>query len=446
MTVRDLPSVDALADELSESFDLPRAIVVAVCRSSIDEARADLLAGRSADAASDAEERLRGIVSARPHPVINATGVLLHTNLGRAPVPQTAADAAHGAAVGASNVEIDLRSGRRRNRNAYLRIALPALTGAEAGFAVNNNAGALLLALASVAGSGGRVAVSRGELIEIGGSFRLPELMRASGAHLVEVGTTNRTRIGDFEAVAETVDAVLKVHPSNYRIEGFHEDVPADELSTLAAAHGVPFIFDVGSGLIDERAPWLADAPRAWLAHEPGVRQAVELGADLVVFSADKLLGGPQAGILVGTSEAVDRASRHPVARAVRLDGSRIASLAVIIDRYLASDALSLPFWQMAAAPVAEIDRRSRDVTHGLPGVTIEDGGSLPGAGSVPGATIPTRVIRIDDNADETWAKLASGDPAVIGTRRGGSLFLDLRSVSPDDDEKVRAALEAALA
>ena len=445
MTVRDLPAVDELVHRLAPSYDLPRAIVVEVCRSAIDETRQILLDGGSADAAERARRQLASIASARPHAVINATGVLLHTNLGRAPIPSGAADAATRTAERSSNVEIDLHTGTRSNRHAYLSEVLPVLTGAEAGFAVNNNAGALLLALASVAGDGGKVAVSRGELIEIGGSFRLPELMRASGAELVEVGTTNRTRASDFADVAGAVDAILKVHPSNYRIEGFHEDVSAADLAALAAQHGIPFIFDVGSGLIDEHAPWLGDATRSWLADEPGVREAVAIGADLVLFSGDKLFGGPQAGLIVGTSDAVLRAARHPIARAVRLDGSRIAALADVVDRYLAADVSSIPFWQMAAASVDAIEQRSRAVTQGMTDTRIEDGGSLPGAGSVPGATIPTRVIRIDGDADGLWAELAGSDPPVIATRRDGSLFLDLRSVLPSDDDHVRAALLAAL-
>ena len=445
MTLRDLPSVDELANRLARSSDLPHAIVVEVCRNAIDTARATLLAGEPADAETDAEDRLRAMEAMHPRVVVNATGVLLHTNLGRAPIPRGAAEIGDRTAAGASNVEIDLRSGARSNRNAYLNASLPALTGAESGFAVNNAAGALLLALAAVAGDGGRVAVSRGELIEIGGSFRLPELMRASGARLVEVGTTNRTRIGDFEAVAGTVDAILKVHPSNYRIEGFHEDVAAEDLAPLAAENGIPFIFDVGSGLIDARAPWLGDAPRTWLAEEPGVRQAVEIGSDVVLFSGDKLFGGPQAGIVVGRAETVGWMARHPIARAVRLDGSRIASLIDVTDRYLASDVLSIPFWRMAAASVDEIEVRATDVAAGLAHASVETGGSLPGAGSVPGTTIPTALLRIEGNADEIWSRLASFEPPVVATRREGSVFVDLRSVLPEDDAIVRAALETAI-
>jgi len=215
-----------------------------------------------------AAECLADIEAGRPRSVVNATGVLLHTNLGRAPMNRTVSEVSAEIASTASNVEIDLRTGKRSSRSTYLRTLLPLVTGAEDGFAVNNNAGALLLALASVPGLR-RVAVSRGEMIEIGGSFRLPDLMAASGATLVEVGTTNRTRLSDYEAVAGSVDAILKVHPSNYRVEGFQEEASYGDLGVLAHANSIPFIADVGSGLIDETAPWLGDGERTWLADEP---------------------------------------------------------------------------------------------------------------------------------------------------------------------------------
>jgi L-seryl-tRNA(Ser) seleniumtransferase len=297
-----------------------------------------------------------------------------------------------------------------------------------------------VVAIASTAGSG-RIAVSRGELIEIGGSFRLPELMAAAGTELVEVGTTNRTRLADYEAVAPTVDAILKVHPSNYRIAGFHEDVDHGELSSLAARHGIPFLFDAGSGLIDAATPWIDGPTPAWLQSEPGIRQAVEDGADLVLFSGDKLLGGPQAGVVVGRRRAVEAAARHPLARAVRLDGSRIAGLAATLDLYLGHRVMEIPFWAMATAPIDVIDARSRVVADGVGGTRIVDGASVPGAGSVPGETIPTRLIEVPGAGDDVWASLAAAPHRVVATRRDGNVYLDLRSVMPADDGSVRAAL-----
>lgn len=447
MDLRDLPSIDGLASAMTAEFDrIPRPVVVSTCRSVLDHARTELRSGRDFDPVAAASARLADIDAARPQAVINATGVLLHTNLGRASMPPSAAARLAGLATMPGNVEVDIRTGRRARRNDYLGALLPAATGAEAGFAVNNNAGALLLALASVAGEGGKVAVSRGELIEIGGSFRLPELMRASGATLVEVGTTNRTRLSDFAAVAGSVDAVLKVHPSNYRIEGFQEEASHHDLGSLADDHGIPFIFDVGSGLMDEEAPWLGDGTRTWIAGEPGVSQAVEAGADLVLFSGDKLLGGPQAGIIVGSNDAVAAAARHPIARAVRLDGGTIAAIAETIEMYLDKRVLDVPFWAMASASVESIDERAHVVAADVDGVTIEDSGSVPGAGSVPGVTIPTRVLRLPGNADAVWTALASAQPPVIGTRRDGAVYLDLRSVPPELDDKVAAAIRVALA
>lgn len=443
MELRDLPSVDALCGLIGPDYpELPHPIVADACRRALDDARATLLAGGEADPVTDARSRLYDIEASRPRGVLNATGVLLHTNLGRAPMVHTAIARYAGQAETAGTVELDIRSGRRSSRHAYLATVLTAVTGAEDGFAVNNNAGALLLALASVAGDGGRVAVSRGELIEIGGSFRLPELMRSSGAELVEVGTTNRTRLGDFQRVVGDVSAVLKVHPSNYRIEGFAEEVSAADLAGLASRHGVPFIHDVGSGLLDEEAPWMGSAPREWLAHEPGVRQSVAAGSDLVLFSGDKLLGGPQAGVIVGSKAAVARARAHPVARAVRLDGPTIAALAATLEYYLTKRAASLPFWRMATASVVDIEDRSRRVAAGLEHVSIVDGESVPGAGSVPGRTIPTRCIRIEGDADAIWSALASDDEVpIVGTRRDGAVHLDLRSVAPEYDDRVRDVL-----
>ena len=445
METRDLPSVDALALQFEADSPLPWAVIVQVCQKAVDDARASILAGQDADPSTDASRTLSNIEAARPRMVINATGVLLHTNLGRAVLNTAVADLAGAAAASAGNVEIDIRSGRRSSRSAYLRTLLPTVTGAEHGFAVNNNAGALLLALASVAGDGARVAVSRGELIEIGGSFRLPDLMAASGATLVEVGTTNRTRPADYEAVAGSVDAILKVHPSNYRVEGFSEDVSYAELSALARVAALPLIADVGSGLIDENAPWLSNEDRSWLAGEPGVKQTVAAGADLVLFSGDKLFGGPQAGMMVGTREAIERATRHPVARAVRLDGPALTALAATLEMYADQRVLEIPFWAMASSSITDIEARATEVLAGTVGATIKDGQSLPGAGSVPGATIPTKLIVLPGSADAVYSELANHDPPIIARRRDTTAVIDLRSVLPTDDTHIAAAVRALL-
>ena len=439
MQYADLPSVDSLVSELNADTELPRAVVVAVCREAIDEARAAIDRGDEADPLSTARARLIAVAGARPTQVINATGVLLHTNLGRASLGDPAATAAKSLMTGAGNVEVDLATGRRSKRTDYLAALIPAVTGAEAGTAVNNAAGALLLSLAALAGRGGRVAVSRGELIEIGGSFRLPDLMAASGAELVEVGTTNRTRISDFASVIEDVDAVLKVHPSNYRVEGFHEEVTHQELIALATSAGTPFIYDVGSGLIDDAAPWLGDAPRAWLSEEPGVRQVIADGVDLTLFSGDKLLGGPQAGIIAGSADLVARVAKHPIARAVRLDGPTIAALAHTLELYADRRVLEIPFWAMAAMSVEAITDRAAAAIEGTSGCNLVPDASVPGAGTVPGETIPTMTIVLDGDADRHWQALAAR--GIVATRRDGHAVLDLRSVQPSDDHVVRSAL-----
>lgn len=447
MKMRDLPSVDALAANLKADTDLPEALVLAVVRRSIDTARAAI---RASEEPGDLVERTRQTLSdlsaARPTTVINATGVLLHTNLGRAPIAGSTASASAEVASSASNVELDIRTGKRSKRHDYLKELLPVVTAAEAGFAVNNNAGALLLALASVAGHGGRIAVSRGELIEIGGSFRLPSLMKASGAELVEVGTTNRTRLSDYGAVADQVDGILKVHPSNYRIDGFHEDTSYEDLAQLATNHNIPFIADVGSGLIDDTAPWLGDADRSWLRSEPGVKQTVAAGASLVLFSGDKLLGGPQAGIIVGRHADIARAMKHPIARAVRLDGQTIAGLASTLEMYADSRVLEIPFWRMASATVDQLRERSQSVIgQARQEVSLVDSDSVPGAGSVPGESIPSVAIRIEGSPDTLWQSLANAPTPVIATRREGALYIDLRSVDPQDDAAVAAAISAAV-
>ncbi len=446
MSLRDLPAVDALADALAPT-GLPRALLLETARRAVDGARERLLAGEAADAAALARAEADGLARLRPHRVINATGVLLHTNLGRAPLHPDAAAAAAVAATGYSALEMDLSSGRRGGRGAYVRELAAQLTGAEAALVVNNNAGALFLTLAALAG-GGRVVVSRGELIEIGGSFRLPELMAATGARLVEVGTTNRTRLGDYAAVADRAAVLLKVHPSNYRIEGFTDEVGYGELAALAAEHGVPLVADIGSGLLDERAPWLAGPPPAWLTGEPAARQTLAAGAGVVLFSGDKLLGGPQAGIVAGSAHLVGTLARHPAARALRCDGPTLAALAVTLELYAAGRGAEVPFWSMAGLPYDALATRAAAVmaAAGLDGLggDVVAGESLPGAGSVPGTSLPSPAIVVSGDADAMWHALLAGPVPVVARRREGRLEVDLRTVAPDDDEAVAAALRSA--
>jgi L-seryl-tRNA(Ser) seleniumtransferase len=444
MQFRDLPAVDELAGRLAavpELADVPVPLIAGVAREAIDRSRRSIAAGENPDPMARALASLIELARRRPRRVINATGVLLHTNLGRAPLHPAAVAAASHTSAGYTNLEFDLGSGNRGGRGSYVETLLQTLTGAESALVVNNNAGALFLALAALAG-GNEAVVSRGELIEIGGSFRLPDLMSASGARLVEVGTTNRTRASDYAAAMATAALVLKVHPSNYRIEGFAEEVGYRELGEVCAAAGIPFVADLGSGLLDTRVPWLEGAPPRWLDGEPGVRQTLEAGAAVVLFSGDKLLGGPQAGIAVGRRELIERMRKHPIARALRLDGATMASLAATLELYASGQGRSVPFWHMATIRAESLQSRVEAVlsASGVAGAVV-DGESLPGAGSVPGATIPTPTLELRVAADASWKTLIAADPPIVARRRADTLMLDLRTVAAEDDETVASVL-----
>jgi L-seryl-tRNA(Ser) seleniumtransferase len=440
MELKDLPRVDALVADLVE-LGVPRQMATGIARTAVDEARSEIRNGRSADPVGRATAAATALLAVKPTRVINATGVLLHTNLGRAPLAPTAADYAADAARGYGNVELDVTTGKRGGRAAYAVELLTTLTGAPAAVVVNNTAGALLLALAAIAEGGGAV-VSRGEEIEIGGSFRLPELMAASGAQLIEVGTTNRTRIADYERVIDGAAAVLKVHPSNYRLEGFAESASYAELAELAAHHEVSLIADVGSGLLDSNVPWLPGSPPAWLAEEPGVRQTLEAGAGVVLFSGDKLLGGPQAGIAVGRADLIARMAKHPLARAVRIDGSTHAALVATLELYADDRGAEVPFWSMVALGYDDLEQRHERLLDALGGAgRVIAGESLPGAGSVPGETIPSPNLHLDGSADALWQRLLTATPPILARRRDGELIIDLRTVDPSDDQHLADTL-----
>lgn len=430
---RDLPSVDALAGRISSK--LPRPLATMVARDAIDLARADIAAGGSPDVEAiagglvRARERSSGVI------VINATGVLLHTNLGRAVWARSAVERASETASHYTNLELDLASGERGSRGQYVEALLVELTGCEAAMVVNNNAAALLLALAATS-TGRSVPVSRGELIEIGGSYRLPDVMKASGARLVEIGTTNRTRVGDYVTAIQTHDcgAILKVHPSNYRIQGFHAEVGLGELAQLVGPD-LPLIFDLGSGLLDAGAPWVP----GWLRAEPDVRQSIGAGAGLVLFSGDKLLGGPQTGIIVGRAALVARLHSHPLARALRVDGVTYAALAATLEIHMEGEPKGIPFWSQALADLSGLEQRSHQLAESIGGV-VEEGASVVGAGSAPGTSIPGPVIRLE-SADHLFGCLLSGERPVLTRRDAGDLVVNLRTVSPEDDESVAAAI-----
>jgi len=431
---RDLPSVDALASRIDTP--LPRPLVVDAVRAAIEEARAGAAEGRAVDAAALAGRLTRAMERSGGAPLINATGVLLHTNVGRARWSERAVRRAAETARNATSLEIDVDTGRRSRRGEYVSSLLTALTGAEDALVVNNNASAVLLALSALA-SGRAVPVARGELIEIGGSYRLPEVMEASGARLVEVGTTNRTRAGDFAVAAQIhrCGAMLVVHPSNYRVEGFTESASIEELSDAAREAGVPLIYDIGSGLLDAETPWISGPTPSWLRGEPGARQALEAGADLAAFSGDKLLGGPQAGVVVGGAEIIGALKSNPLARALRADGVTYAALAATLEAYLEGSIDEIPFWRQALTDADALAERAAALA-GRIGAAVTEGASTIGAGSAPGAAIPGPLLVLDGE-DRLYEALLGADVPVLTRREGGAAVIDLRTVDPEHDELV---------
>ena len=415
------PSVDALAQSLAGS-GLPHPLLV-------DAARAAIAAGDPASA----PERVEAVGRSLLRPVINATGVLLHTNLGRTPL-RTAAGGEPRAPVRYSNLEYDTEEGARGSRHAHAGGLLARLCGAESALVVNNCAAAVTLVLATLAAQRG-VAVSRGELVEIGGGFRVPEIVVQSGAHLVEVGTTNRTRRQDYEqaVAAANVALCLRVHQSNYRIVGFTE---APSVADLAAV-GVPLVVDIGSGLLDEACQWLPGGPPAWLRGEPAARQTLAAGADLVTFSGDKLLGGPQAGIIAGRADLVERCARHPLARAFRAGGLVLAELQSVAMSYLHRRGDEIPFWRMATLSQPELAARAEALGTG----EVCSMAATTGGGTLPGVEIASAGIVL---AGDRAAALRRAEVPVIARVAGQRTYLDLRTVDPADDCTVATAVEQA--
>jgi L-seryl-tRNA(Ser) seleniumtransferase len=393
-------------------------------------------------------ERLQHFADARaagPRPVINATGVLIHTNLGRVAWPRSAIEAAAQAAAGTSMLELDEATGRRGSRFRAVEELLLALTGAEDALVANNNAAALVLAVGLVGRRG--VAVSRGELVEIGGGVRIPEIVRRAGARLIEVGTTNRTRVADFEEPLADARAamVLRVHPSNFRQEGFVETPDPVALASLAHRHGALVVDDLGSGA-------LLDTTRFELAHEPMPSERIAAGADLVTFSGDKLLGGPQAGLIVGRQLLVARLRRDPLARATRADKVTLAGLAATLGLYRAGVAVrEIPIWRAIAATEAGLrDRAARIVTElreaGVAEADVVATRATVGGGSLPGETLPSAAVAIPGRgAQARLSRLRAGTPAVVARLEGGAVIVDLRSVDPESDDLLAAAIQAAV-
>lgn len=382
-----------------------------------------------------AANRAMSLYESRLRAAINATGVILHTNLGRAPLGAAAISAATNAA-GAVGLEMDLRAGERGARAPLAAFLAAALTGAESAMVVNNNAASLLLILAALAG-GREVIVSRGELIEIGGEFRLPSIMEASGAILREVGTTNRTHARDYrEALCDRTGMILSVHPSNFRVVGFATTPPLREIAQIARDGGVPLVYDTGSGLLQ---------PDARLTGEPDATTALRDGADLICFSGDKLLGGPQAGIIAGRADLVERCRKHPIARAVRADKMVLAALEATLLAHARGERESVPVTAILDASLDAIRDRAKTIAARIPQATVADSSAVTGGGSVPGSSIPSAAIVITCAQPKLFAAaLRANDPPIIARIEHDQVLLDLRTVDPNDDAVVTAALQSA--
>ena len=419
MELRDLPSVD----ELARGVDDPLAIAAA--RTVLDRAREEIRAGADpGDLGARVREELTAARAPSLRRVLNATGVIVHTNLGRAPLAEEALAQVVEAARGYSNLELDLREGSRGSRQDHVAAILRRLTGAEAALVVNNNAAAMLLALAALA-EGREVIVSRGELIEIGDGFRIPDVLAHSGARLVEVGSTNRTRARDYEkAVHAETALILRVHQSNFRVVGFTELPRIEELAAVARRAGVPLLDDLGSGVLVE------------LPGEPSARESLAAGADLVCFSGDKLLGGPQAGIIVGRGELIERLRRHPLQRAVRADKLTLAALEGTLRVYLEAPE-RIPVLRMLHEDSAAVCARAERLA-ALVGGTVEETIGRVGGGALPLAELPSFACAIEESLA---APLREGDPPVIGIVRDGKLLLDCRTLAEAEVDEVAAAV-----
>lgn len=424
----------------------PRAAVIAAIRESLEAARTHR-AGAPAHWEEDIRERLVRRTGPDLRPVLNATGVVLHTNLGRAPLADAAVRAMVAVAGGYSNLEFDLSSGIRGSRSDQCRALLVLATGAEDGLVVNNAAGALLLALNALA-DGREVLISRGELIEIGGSFRIPDIMVKSGARLREVGTTNRTHLQDYERALDSgIAAILTVHRSNFEQRGFVASPEPPQLAELAAGAGIPYLYDIGSGLIPDLSRW-------GLNGEPRVSEALAAGAGLVLFSGDKLLGGPQAGCIVGQRLLVTRCRENPIARAVRADKLTLAALAATLSLYQDEDAAvrSVPVLAMLTLDPDDLARRAERLAALCPaaaGATTRPGESAVGGGSFPGAVLPTTLVAINAGSlgpDGLALRLRLGEPSVVARVAHDRVLLDPRTLPDDSFSAVAKAIEQALA
>jgi len=452
---RSLPSVDRLLSEqrikeLEDVYSHP--VLVDLVRQYLEEARSSIKEGQPSPPFEEIVQqicnRARSMLQPSPRPVINATGVIIHTNLGRAPLSHDAIEAIERVSRGYSNLEFDLDKGRRGSRHSHVEQLLCQATGAEAALVVNNNASAVLLSLSALARRK-EVIVSRGQAVEIGGEFRIPDVMRQSGAKLVEVGTTNRSYIADYEqAITPRTAALLRVHSSNFQMLGFTHTASLEELIQLGKKNGLIVLDDLGSGC-------LLDTTTFGLNPEPTVQESIRLGIGLAMFSGDKLLGGPQAGIVVGKKQLVEKLKKHPLARAARIDKLSLAGLAATIVHYLKGEALSkVPVWRMISAPEEQVKERARQWAQSLGDMAEAVAGeSMVGGGSLPGSTLPTTLVAIaakgqggrQSSAKALAQQLRLQDPPVVCRIHEDRLLLDPRTVLPEEDDAVIRALRNVL-
>jgi len=444
--LRSLPSVDRVLSSLEGLA--PQAITSQAARLAVDRARADIKAGGDSPSLDQVVDRARQLLDERSETylqtVINATGVLIHTNLGRVPLGERQMDAISRIAGGYSNLEYDLTAGRRGSRYSHASDLVQAVTGAEAALVVNNNAAAVLLTLAALA-TDKEVVISRGELIEIGGEFRMPDVMSMSGTRLVEVGTTNRTHLADYErAITPNTGALLKVHPSNYKVTGFTADVSLRELVRLARERGIPLVFDAGSGYVE-----VPDAA-SWAAGEPAIDDALAEGVDIITFSGDKLLGGPQAGIIAGRSDLLKRIAQHSLVRALRVDKMTLAGLEATLRAHLEGRVEDLPLWSLALTSADELRSRAERVAEGVTSDNLKaeatPTASVAGGGSLPGEELGSWGVALthaERSVDEMQRLLRASSPPVIGRIEDEHLVLDLRSVFLEDVETLIGIVKA---
>lgn len=428
---RLLPSVDRLL-QLYPTDSVSHERLVTSCRWVLDQARVSIGQGLPAPSEADLIAQIQRWLDVSQQlslrPVINATGVIIHTNLGRAPLSPESLAALQAVAIGYSNLEYDLDAGQRGKRDTHIEAIITKITGAEAALVVNNNAAAVYLVLSGLA-VGKAVVISRGELVEIGGGFRIPDVMRQSGCQLVEVGTTNRTRIRDYaEAITPSTAALMRVHSSNFKMLGFTESVSLAEMVELAHQQHLLVFDDLGSGT-------LIDTARFGLDHEPTISESIEAGVDVTTFSGDKLLGGPQAGIIVGKQAVIEQLRQHPMARALRPDKLCIAALAATLRHYRDGEAIEkIPVWRMIAMPLNEIEKRATQ-WQAVVGGDVFDTVSTVGGGSLPGNTLPTKALALKiANPDTFAAQLREQSPPIIGRIQAAHLWFDPRTVLPEQD------------